>query len=432
MRSGFKALLGRLSGNSGFARNVFVLMTGTAAAQIIGIAVSPLLTRLYSPAEYGVYGVFISVASLLSTVSGGRYELAVVLPKEDGDSLSIVALTILVATFFCAILLAVSLGGSEMLAAQLKTPALASWLAAVPGFILLSISGVALRYWFNRRGLYRRMASNGVWRAAISAVLNIGFGLMAMGEAGLIYGLMVGQACTVVMFAWHLWKEDSRLLPQVTAARLRGNARTYSGFPKFSVLSGLVEALAGQLPTLVFAILFSSSTVGLFAFATRTVNMPLGIVSSAIGDVFRQEASAQYAETGECRRVFLRAARRLLALSLVPFVILFFFAPSLFGFIFGSQWTEAGHYVQLMALMCLVRFLVSPLSVMFYIAGKQSVDLVLQSCLLAALGTVFWLLVGRGASARTAILAYAGVYTAKYVVEFLLSLRFACAGHRPS
>jgi len=423
-------LLDRVSGDNRFARNVLVLMTGTAAAQVIGIAISPLLSRLYTPAEYGVYGVFIAVTTLLSTVSGGRYEMAVVLPKRDSDSLSVVALTILVAALVSACLLVVFLAGSDTIASLLKSPSLAPWLAAAPGLVFLTVSGVALRYWFNRRGLYKRMAMNGLWRTVIAGTLNIGFGVLAMGEAGLIYGLILGQAFTVGIFGWQLWKEDAHLLPLVTESSLHENARTYSGFPKFSVLSGLVEALASQLPTLVFAMLFNPATVGLFAFATRTVNMPLGIVSSAIGDVFRQQASAQYAETGECRTVFLRCAKRLFALSIVPFVGLFLLAPALFGFVFGSQWAEAGRFVQLMACMCLVRFVVSPLSVMFYIAGKQNADLMLQSALLVALGLALWFLGRRGASAQTGIMAYAGVYTGKYIVEFLLSLRFATANRR--
>ena len=40
---------------SAYARNVITLMTGTSIAQAIPIAVSPILTRIYSPEQFGLF-----------------------------------------------------------------------------------------------------------------------------------------------------------------------------------------------------------------------------------------------------------------------------------------------------------------------------------------------------------------------------------------
>ena len=54
---------------SEFSRNVLKVMTGTTFAQALPILVAPVLTRLYSPEEFGVFYLFAALVSILSDVS---------------------------------------------------------------------------------------------------------------------------------------------------------------------------------------------------------------------------------------------------------------------------------------------------------------------------------------------------------------------------
>ncbi len=77
MMRGLRALLpkGRLG------RAVAVLVTGTAFGQLIVLAASPLVTRLYTPADFGVLGVFSAFLGILGIAVTLRYELAIPLPR---------------------------------------------------------------------------------------------------------------------------------------------------------------------------------------------------------------------------------------------------------------------------------------------------------------------------------------------------------------
>jgi O-antigen/teichoic acid export membrane protein len=393
-------------------------------AQAIGILVSPVLTRLYSASEFGIYALFSSSTAIIGVLGGARYEMAIVVPEKDQDAMNLVVLTTLIGLLLTGLLLVLVSVANVPVSNLLKASDLGPWLFAVPGFVFLNVCTLAFRYWFNRRRMYGHMASNALWRSMFTALLTVGFGYLGMVEHGLISGLLLGQIFTTVYFAYQLWREDEALVREVRWKDVKKIAQKYKDFPRFLIPAGFVESFSAQLPTFCLAAFFGQSIVGYFALATRVVNVPFGLVSASVGDVFRQQASETFAKTGNCRPLFLKCTRHLLSISVVPFGVLFITAPALFAWVFGAQWRPAGAYVQLMSVMFMVRFITSPLSAMFYVAEKQKWDLALQSALLTAIALTFYVLGQRKASTEAGILAYAIVYTAKYIVEYYLSFVF--------
>jgi O-antigen/teichoic acid export membrane protein len=96
-------MLNRLKPKSEFARNVLTLMTGTTIAQAIPIAISPILTRIYTPEDFGMFALFIAIATIFGSIANGRYELAIMLPQKDEDAINIVVLRIII--FFLSVIL---------------------------------------------------------------------------------------------------------------------------------------------------------------------------------------------------------------------------------------------------------------------------------------------------------------------------------------
>jgi O-antigen/teichoic acid export membrane protein len=69
-----KALFNKILNNS-FFRNVTTLALGTVISQIIVLASSPLLSRLFTVADFGVLSIFTSISVFFAVLSTGRYEL---------------------------------------------------------------------------------------------------------------------------------------------------------------------------------------------------------------------------------------------------------------------------------------------------------------------------------------------------------------------
>ena len=173
---------------SQFARNVITLMTGTALAQALPIAITPILTRMYTPDEFGVFAIYIAICSILAVLVTGRYELAIIVPEHDEDAVNIMALSIglsFIISFF--LLIAVLLAGTEI-ARLLGSDNIASWLYFIPLTTLIMGCYQSLNYWANRRSHYKRMATSRVLQTASTSTIQLSTGFLKIGTLGLILG----------------------------------------------------------------------------------------------------------------------------------------------------------------------------------------------------------------------------------------------------
>ncbi len=206
---------------------------------------------------------------------------------------------------------------------------------------------------------------------------------------------------------------------------IKKQAIHYNEFPRFQTLSTLIEKVGNQMPVFLLAAYFNPAIVGFYALAQQVSVMPVTLISRSTSDVFMQKASELYAQTGECKAFFLKTTLQLTLLSLPPFLILQFCAPFLFRLIFGHNWYLAGVYTQLMAVKFLFQLVVNPLSVMFYVAQKQKLELLLQIYLTIAsflgitVGYYFF------HSAELALLFFTLTYVIKYALEFWLAYEFS-------
>jgi O-antigen/teichoic acid export membrane protein len=165
--------------------------------------------------------------------------------------------------------------------------------------------------------------------------------------------------------------------------------------------------------------------VGSYSFSQRILGLPSALIASSIVDVFREQAISDYNRTGSCRDVYVKTFKALGLLGIVPLVLVLAAAPQLFALVFGDRWRDAGVYAQLLSVMFYARFVVSPLSYVYYIAKRQREDLLLH--VVMALGTVASLCVGHFVfhSLKWMVGLFAANYSLIYVVYLVRSYGFA-------
>lgn len=416
------ARLANLSKNK-YARDIAIVFSGAAGAQVISVAASPLLSRLYDPDEFGLYGIFLGVSQIAGAVACGRYELAINLPEERGEAAQI---TMLCVTLTAATAIVAGLGAAVAVFAGWIDGWNNSlyWLLGLPAYIVAHGCSLAANGFCNREKLFSLQARNGVLRAAITMGLSIGLGILSVGQ-GLMIGLLLGTLVSTAVLWWQLQANFSYRFERIPWEKARALLKRYANFPKFLLFSTFVENGAAQLPSFIFGHFYGLATVGHFAFANRIINLPTALLSRSFGDVFRSNAAEAYAKRGDCRALLLDTVRHLALFGIPAVLVMAFAAPWLFTWVFGEPWREAGVYTQLLAVMIGVRLVISPVTVMFYIAEKQSTDLIIQAITFSLVFAVLWVVGGLGLSARYAIAAYAAVYIAKYIAEFICSMRFS-------
>lgn len=353
-------MLRKLVPRSTYARNVITLMTGTAFAQALPIAVSPILTRLYTPEEFGLAALYLSCVAVMSLIATGRYELAITLPASDEDAAHIVTFTIQLSVLISSLLYLPIFFFDTTIAQWLGNSALAPWLYLLPISVLTTSSFNIFQYWCNRKSQYRMMSNNRMQNAVFSTALNIALGLAKI-PGSMILGPAMGQALAAILIGRKGWIQNKNLLSGITRQAEKSMAKRYIDHPKYLAPAQLLGTVAVQIPVFMIGSVYSLGVLGFFSMAYRMVTLPSGLIAGAIGDVYRQRISVAYAECGEFRSIFVSTLRKTTLLALPPFVVIYFIAPILFEWVFGAAWRVAGEYAQILVVAAFFQFVFTPI-----------------------------------------------------------------------
>jgi len=372
-------MLNRLKLKSEFSRNVLTLMTGTTIAQAIPIAISPILTRIYTPEDFGVFALYMSVASLLSVMATGRYELAIMLPKKDEDAINIVAFSILIAFFVSFISFLIVFFFNAQITNLLGNPEISSWLYFIPLTVLLTGVYQSFNYWSNRKKQYKRLATSRVVQSGTTSASNLAMGFGGFGSSGLILGGILGQGVATGVLGSSIFKSDLELFKKsVNSLKIFALGKRYIKFPKFDLVASLLNVFSYQVIMILFNIFFSATVAGYYYLTQRILSIPMAFIASAISDVFREEASKDFKEYGNAKNIYKATFQKLFILGFIFSLILYFLAIDIFRIVFGEEWIVAGEYVQILTPLLFMKFISSPLSFMLYIEEKQQLNLYSQ------------------------------------------------------
>jgi O-antigen/teichoic acid export membrane protein len=353
------------------------MMTGTTLAQVIPISVAPLLTRLYTPAEFGAFALFMALATLASIPATARYDMAIVLPESNEDAIDVLVLCLLLTAGLSLVSLLLVLACPQFIARMLEQSGVPSWLYWLPVMILTLGSTLALGSWLNRSREYRNLAVNSIVLHGATALSSIALGASRLTGQGLMLGRMLGQAAACVALAYHA----TRTLPlrrlRVRPKNLAAVARRYRQFPLYSVPYSFIAAFSREFPVIAFFSFGMPEAAGFFGLARNVMYLPMGFLSASLGQVFYREAAEQF---GDPRLESLAndLVARIAALFTPPFVLLAFWAPDLFAFAFGERWREAGTYAALFAPAAYLYLFSGWADRIFVVAQKQQVSLYIQ------------------------------------------------------
>lgn len=394
------------------------MLTGTALAQIIPVAGSLVLARLFAPAEFGIFSAWLGIVFLLGVLLTGRFETALAV-VPDGEPrrlavLSTLATVILTACVF-SLLVAMTL---------LLKPAITGHLSKEMVFLLVP-AAVAIAFsqifqsWAAAEGRYRQLSLMRIAQTAAVTLGQISIGAFYSSATALavaqVAGVFLGLAISVYLMP------PGRFPKKQARATVTNFWRQYQRFPKLSLPADAINTAAAQLPLLIVTARFGAEVAGLLAMTMRILGAPIGLLGKSILDVFKRHAATSYRERGECRDDYVRTFKVLLATSLAFCVFMGFFSEQFFALAFGEKWRAAGTIAIWLLPLFALSLIASPLSYMVYIAGKQHIDLVWQIALLAM--TVATLSIPK--SHNLALQAYSAGYSMLYVIYLAMSYRFS-------
>ncbi|WP_084244388.1 oligosaccharide flippase family protein [Planomicrobium okeanokoites] len=404
-----------------FVKNVLMLAGGTAFAQLLTIALSPIITRLYTPNEYGVLSVYVSILTLLGVGATLNYHRGIPLVKDEKKAFNVVFLSFIVLFLFISLLFSLIFIRGESFLAAMNSSALVDYMYFIPlGVLLLGIYQIFM-HWSMRTKNFKTITKTKITQSIFSNGTKIGLGIISLGPAGLLIGHIIGQSGGIIRLAKPLFKQRHDFVKSVSLQIVKIEARKYSQFPIFTTPSGYVYTGGSQLPFIILATIFGPTIVGLYGLANSIVNLPIALIATSISQVFYSEAASL--GIGNAKRIkslSLKLTSKLALAGLIPMLIFIFLGPLLFGLVFGAQWQEAGTYAGVLSIIAYTHFVILPIGRVLEVLNMEKVSLLVHSVRLVFIGLAFYLSFILEFGPLNTLILFAIVSSSSYIVLFVV------------
>lgn len=351
------------------ARGLVSIVGGSAIGQGVLILGYPVLTRLYTPAEFGLFAVCGAVVSIIAVVSTGTLEMAIPIPGRDDEAAAVAWAALGFVGLTAAVTVVIGWPFADSLGLLLGVPGLAGvwWLVAL-SVLALGLYEV-LSTWMIRERAYGRLGWRNLLQGFGQLGTQIGTGVAGAGSVGLLLGLAVGRLCALggMVSRGGLLRQ-----PVVRVDLLRRAVRRFRHFPLLAAPSVLLNSAGLNLPVLVISALYGDVRAGLLGLTVRVIATPSTIIGQAVSQVFTGESGARIREPGQALGALLRRTTlRLAAVGSIPALVLICAGPQLFGFVFDPHWVESGRYAQILSLAYLAGFIAAPLASTLFLLEHQ-------------------------------------------------------------
>jgi O-antigen/teichoic acid export membrane protein len=355
-------------------------MTGTTIAQALPIAISPILTRLYTPQDFGILGLFLAITGLFGSIVNGRYELAIILPKEDEDAINVAALGFLIASTISISALIFIILFQQKILTSIPNKEIGNWLYLTPISVFLAGIFNVLNYLNIRTKGYKDIAKSVTYKAIALAIFSVAFGFTKIGSGGLIGANIISQFFSNKKLFSNIQKKN--LFQYVSITKIKKMAKRYKKLPQYSMPGIFANTLAQSLSSFFISAIYSVTSLGHYTLVQRTLGLPFSIIAQAYSQVYLQEASSEKQKTGKTENTFIHVLKRLSVIGIPTSFILFFTIQDAVTLIFGKEWAIAGSYAKILVPYFCFRFISSPLSTTLLIFEKQKTELLIHLSIL--------------------------------------------------
>jgi len=334
-----------------FARHVATMMAGNVTAQAIAFMAAPVITRLYSPDEFGLLTLVWSYYGILAVVSCLCYEQPIVIEPRDDNAINIFVLCIII-----TISLALLIGGiiylfAEEIALIINFKFDKNYLWFIPVAIFSSGLNKSLVSWNSREKKFKIISLCGIFGTISSVSVKIIFAVLFFSSgawllSGNILGFFVPAVILLIVFFYESFPSLRANFSRQKMIRL---AKEYYRFPTYHVATSLLNSASQNLPVALLAYYFSPVILGFYGLANSIMKRPVNLISTSMSKVFLQKIAEAHVAGKDLRRHFLLATKGLVLIGIIPFCILGFAGSEIFSFVFGEKWLTAGFYAQLLA-----------------------------------------------------------------------------------
>lgn len=357
-------------------RNFAKLFSANVVAQAIGLLVYPILTRIYSPEDFGLLNLFLSIGGVLTLIAVAEYHYAIVLPKEEKDAVGVFHVGFLLLSCL-VILVGVSGVFSEPISLLFKAPSLSSVYYLLPGYVFLMGLWNLLNYWYTRQQKFGKISIYQMSQSIISSASKIILGIQNLLRVGMVYSVVFAPLISILLVVVGSWRTLTPLF-KFSWNNICQQAAKYKNFPLYVMPRGLLNTLGGNLPTLLLTPYFGLVEIGFFGMALTLAFRPINIVCSSLYQVLYQKVTDKVNEQKGVLSLLRNFLMQIGVVTLLLFGVLYLVMPYMVSFLLGAEWVVVSDYIRIFLPWLFFVVLNTSLSFLPDVFGKQSIYLLFE------------------------------------------------------
>lgn len=407
-----------------FFKNILVAASGTIFAQSLGLITTPIITRIYTPNDYGMFSAILAVVMVLSSVSTLRYEIAIPIERDLNKIFSLVKLCLLISLSISALVFLTIIFFSERISIFLDLKDSQGLLFLIPVLLLINSFFKIFNFVNVRFKAFKFISKVKVIQSLLASAIKISFGISGFNYLGLVYGNLGQEALGIFAFYSKFKKKGFKLFILDDISGIKALAIKYIKFAKYQTPSQLLLSVSQRLPTLFIVAIFSSKELGYFSLAFGMLSLPINLIGSSVSNVFYSEISE--IGTDDSKKIYslsVNILKKLFAIGIIPTAVVLLFGSDIFSYVFGEQWLIAGELAELLIVLILIRFVVSPIMSCLNLYGMQRFQLKVNALRLTILLLTFFIVDYLGFNLHTVILVFVTVSCLIYLYQTLIVLQ---------
>lgn len=332
-----------------FLANVSTFGAGRFISQLITLLSIPILTRVYGAQAFGVWAILEGGGYILSSIYTGGFERAIIYPRDDGESYSILLKSIIIA--FGALLIFELI---MFLPLQWQHFSFFhdyhQWRFMIPVIAFLVAVVAIFIQWGNRFKMYKTIAASQISRAIFIPLVAV-VTVSIIPDTGIALANIVGLVLVNVILIVGL--RVGKIAPK------KVKLSSLSDFYQYGVFSSIFQVMSKNLPVILIGAFWGIEYAGIYLLADKILAAPSLFVGESIYHVFNR----MVVQEGNWDKIWYKSkklALSLLIIGFLPMLICVFWGEAIFTFLFGAKWGLAGQTATVLVLLYFLHFIIRP------------------------------------------------------------------------
>ena len=361
--------------SNSFIKDIITLSSVPLISQILGLLLTPIVTRIYAPEEFGIFNTFSSIVAFLAVIATLAFHSSILLPKKDYKALDMVKVCFISTIFFSLSFGLIIFIFHDSIIYKFDIVILKNYIYLIPIFVFLHGTFQTLRFWNTRFKNFTTIAISKACEVITNKSVVLGLGFSGYITAGsLVFGVLIASIFKNIILLKNFFSRASEI-KNVNSNHLIEGVKRYVKFPKYSLWSELLSRTPALIIVLLILKFFDSTVLGYYALCIMVLNLPTVFITSSIMEAFTPRA-AEAKHSNSHIELLKQIYQRVVSLTIFPFIILIVFGDVLFANFFGAEWIEAGIIAQIFVFRTFCEIIFNPIISLTVIIEKQEINLI--------------------------------------------------------